>query len=105
MKDNSFWDVMPCILVEVYRSSWGTSVIFYLITRRRMPEDATFHNHRRENLKSQIGIFFIFVVAIVYRSQKHHRAKYWLLPNDLYLKVVSASLILLLDAYLDLCCT
>jgi hypothetical protein len=72
MKFTVFWDVAPCSLVEIYRllevlaasifraialmmeavSIFETSVNFYQITRRNIPEDSNLHTRRRENLKS-----------------------------------------------------
>jgi hypothetical protein len=76
-----FWDIMPCSPLTVNRRFGGTyclhlqgrknklskkparkqeaticssetSVDFQRATRRHIPEDGTFHNHRCENLKS-----------------------------------------------------
>jgi hypothetical protein len=64
-----FWDVEPCNLVEIDRRLRGayclnhslimeavstseTSVNFYQISERNIPENSHLHNRRRENLKS-----------------------------------------------------
>jgi hypothetical protein len=40
MKSTTFWDVMPCSLVEVLHFG-GTLVNFYQTTRRHIPENGT----------------------------------------------------------------
>jgi hypothetical protein len=44
-------------LMKEAASSSETSVNFYQTTRRDIPEDSHIHNRRRENLKSQPGIY------------------------------------------------
>jgi hypothetical protein len=46
----------PTLKMEAICSS-ETSVDFQRITRRYIPEDSTFHNHRCENLKSYISFY------------------------------------------------
>jgi hypothetical protein len=59
----AFWDIVPCILIEIYRGAYclshqqtvstsETSVYFYKTTRFKIPEDCYVHTRRRENLKS-----------------------------------------------------
>jgi hypothetical protein len=68
-----FWDVAPCVPVEVYRRfrlialmmkaeiNSETSVNFYQTTRCNNPEDSHLHTRRRENLKSHIVQFLTAV--------------------------------------------
>jgi hypothetical protein len=45
-----FWDVAPCILVEIVRR-------FYETTWRNITEGSHLHIRRRENVKSELGDF------------------------------------------------
>jgi hypothetical protein len=68
-----FWDVAPCIMADIHRSSEDLTAIiralthllmmkavnssetlvnFYQTTRCNIPEDSHLHTRRRENMKS-----------------------------------------------------
>jgi hypothetical protein len=46
-------------------SSFKTSVNFYQITRRNIPEDRHLHTRRRENLKSRLSIEYQVIFLLL----------------------------------------